>query len=119
MANLFGVTLVTATVARISRDFARCLQGSAEVVRDHIVAAPINHMDASGFRIGGMTQWLHVAGTALLTFYRSTRSAAASWPTLPAWSSTTTASRVWGDDRFLICPQVGEYGISDFLPHCR
>jgi transposase len=70
MADLFGVTLVTATVARISRDCARRLQGFVEVVRDHIAAAPVKHMDETGFRIGGKTQWLHVACTALLTFYR-------------------------------------------------
>jgi hypothetical protein len=27
-------------------------------------------MDETGFRIGAKTQWLHVAGTALLTFHR-------------------------------------------------
>jgi len=70
MADLLGVALVTATVARISRDCARRLQGFADVVRDHVAAAPVKHMDETGFRIGGTTQWLHVACTALLTFYR-------------------------------------------------
>jgi transposase len=70
MADLFGVKLVTATIARISRDCARRFQGFADVVRDHVAAAPVKHMDETGFRIGGRTQWLHVACTALLTFYR-------------------------------------------------
>ena len=32
--------------------------------------APVKHMDETGFRIGGKTQWLHIASTFLLTFHR-------------------------------------------------
>jgi transposase len=70
MADLFGVPLVTATIARISQDCAQRLQGFAEAVRDHVAAAPVKHMDETGFRITGKTQWLHVASTLWLTFYR-------------------------------------------------
>jgi transposase len=70
MADLFGVTLVTATIARISRDAARRCQGFADAVRDQVAAAPLKHLDETGFRIGGRTQWLHIASTVLLTFYR-------------------------------------------------
>jgi transposase len=70
MADLFGVSLVTATITRISQDCAQRFQGFAAGVRDHVAAAPVKHMDETGFRIGGKTQWLHIASTVLLTFYR-------------------------------------------------
>ena len=70
MADLFGVKLVTATIARISQDCAHRFQGFADAVRDHVAAAPVKHMDETGFRIGGKTQWLHIASTIWLTFYR-------------------------------------------------
>ena len=65
MADLFGVHLVTATIARISQDCAQRFQGFADAVRDHVAAAPVKHMDETGFRIGGKTQWLHIASTDL------------------------------------------------------
>jgi transposase len=70
MADLFGVPLVTATIARISQDCAARFQGFADAVRDRVAAAPVKHMDETGVRIGGKTQWLHIASTIRLTFYR-------------------------------------------------
>ena len=70
MADLFGVKLAAATIARMSRTCAERLRGFAETVRDLVAGAPVKHLDETGFRIGGKTQWLHVASTALLTFYR-------------------------------------------------
>ena len=70
MADLFGVALVSATIARISQDCAERFGGFAVAIRDRVAAAPVKHLDETGFRIGGKTQWLHVASTALLTFYR-------------------------------------------------
>ncbi len=40
------------------------------MVGEQVKAAPVKHMDETGFRIGGRTQWLHIASTGLLTFYR-------------------------------------------------
>ena len=45
MADLFGVPLATATIARISQDCAERFQRFAEVVRDHVAAAAVKHMD--------------------------------------------------------------------------
>jgi transposase len=70
MADLFGVTLVAATIARISRDCATRYAGFADAVRELVAAAALKHMDETGFRIGGKTQWLHIASTIRLTFYR-------------------------------------------------
>ncbi len=70
MADLFGVPLVGATLARISQDCAQRFQGFAEAVRARVAAAPVKHLDETGFRIAGRTQWLHVAATQGLTFYR-------------------------------------------------
>ena len=70
LKDLFGVGLVPATIARMSRRRARRLQGVVEVIRDLVKSAALKHMDETGFRIAGRTQWLHIASTALLTFYR-------------------------------------------------
>ncbi len=70
MADLFGVPLATATIARISRGCAERVQNFAMAVCDQVAAAPVKHLDETGFRIGGKTQWLHIACTTLLTFYR-------------------------------------------------
>ena len=70
MADLLGVSLATATIASMSRNCAERFKGFATAVRDHVAAAPVKHLDETGFRIGGKTQWLHIASTILLTFYR-------------------------------------------------
>src|SRR3954464_12863611 len=70
MADLFGVTLVAATIARISRDCATRYADFADAVRELVAAAAVKHLDETGFRIGGRTQWLHIASTLRLTFYR-------------------------------------------------
>ena len=35
-----------------------------------MTAAPVKHLDETGFRSGDKTQWLHIASTLWLTFYR-------------------------------------------------
>jgi len=70
LADLFGVQLVTATIAAMSQTCAARFAGFATVVRDQVAAAAVKHLDETGFRIGGKTRWLHIASTMLLTFYR-------------------------------------------------
>jgi transposase len=70
MGDLFGVRLVPATIARMSRSCADRLGSFVQAVCGHVATAKVKHLDETGFRIGGRTQWLHIASTALLTVYR-------------------------------------------------
>jgi transposase len=70
MADLFGVRLVAATIARMSRSCAERAQGFADAVCALVKAAPVKHLDETGFRVGGTTRWLHIACTLWLVFYR-------------------------------------------------
>src|SRR6266702_1045081 len=70
MRDLFGVSLVPATIARMSRCCADRLASFIDAVREEVCRAKVKHLDETGFRLGSKTQWLHIASTALLTFYR-------------------------------------------------
>ena len=49
MADLFGVKVAAATIARMSRTCAERLRGFAQTVRDLVADAPVKHMDETGF----------------------------------------------------------------------
>ena len=70
MKDLFGAGLSAASIARMGRNSAESVQGVVGTIRELVKSAPVKHMDETGFRVAGRGQWLHVASTALLTFYR-------------------------------------------------
>jgi transposase len=71
MADLFNAPLATATLAAmVNKAAERFKTFSTHVCEQISQIASVKHLDETGFRICGKTQWLHVACTPLLAFYR-------------------------------------------------
>ena len=74
MADLFGVRLVAATLARMSRSCAERFSGFAEAVGERVKAAPVKHLDGPSGNAGGdkpaFGQDAMAAHRVHLTFYR-------------------------------------------------
>ena len=72
MQDLFGAPLCAATLANMTAKAAQLWRGFSERERELLTAGPgVQHLDETGFRIRGKTQWLHVIGTRWLTSYRT------------------------------------------------
>src|SRR5271154_6435958 len=97
MADLFGIRLVAATIARMSRTCAARLQDFVTAVRDLVAGAPVKHMDETGFRIGGQTQWLWSASWCMTIGSPITRWRACFMPC--ATPITCVNSRPWSRSR--------------------
>ncbi len=71
MRDVFGVDLSAATVAAMGQRKADEWSGLAGHIGEQVKQAAVKHLDETGLRIAGRLQWLHVASTLLLTFYRA------------------------------------------------
>jgi len=71
MGDLFGAGLLCpASVASWSAAKAEELKPFVDHIAALVDRAPVRHLDETGFRVGGKTQWLHTASTLALTHYR-------------------------------------------------
>lgn len=68
-SDLFNVNLATATLNRFSESAHDELTKFDHEILSKIKIAPVKHLDETGFRVIGKTHWLHVASTAMLTYY--------------------------------------------------
>ena len=71
LKDVSGIEISPATIAAMEHRKAEQLAPVAEAIAGKVEQAPVKHMDGTGYRVGGFTQWLHVAATVLLTFYRT------------------------------------------------
>ena len=71
MVDLFGAELLCpASIAAWSAKKARDLQSFEADISALVAQAAVRNLDETGFRIAGLTQWLHTASTPDLTYYR-------------------------------------------------
>jgi len=70
LEDLFGVSMSSATIEKISHQFSHQIEGELKNIWSHLIRAPIKHVDETGFRIGGKTHWLHVLSNEERTYYR-------------------------------------------------
>lgn len=71
LSDCFGARLATGTLSNWSGAFAATLLPFLDKAQSCVKAAAVVHLDETGFRIGGKTQWLHVAATGQATWYRT------------------------------------------------
>ena len=73
MADLFGAAgLCPASLVAWGERKAEAFEPVATRIAALVAQAPVRHLDETGFRVAGRTQWLHVASTPALTSYRVT-----------------------------------------------
>ena len=71
MRDIFGVDMATSTIAAMAQRKAAEWKALAKHIGDLVKKTAVKHMDETGYRIAKALQWLHVASTNLLTFYRT------------------------------------------------
>ncbi|MDO8873285.1 MAG: IS66 family transposase, partial [Methanoregula sp.] len=68
-SDVFGFSFSKATIARALKNCNDNLADYDKFVKQALSRALVLHVDETGFRVTGKRRWLHVASTALLTWY--------------------------------------------------
>jgi transposase len=69
LEDLFGVSLSEGTLTSAQRIAYTQLEPVEQAIQDGLRQADVAHVDESGLRVAGRTEWVHVMSTAALTFY--------------------------------------------------
>jgi transposase len=70
MEDLFGCGITPGTIGNTTKALAQIIAPVVTQIENSVKAAPVKHLDETGFRIGGKTKWLHVVSTENQTWYR-------------------------------------------------
>jgi transposase len=69
LGDLFGVYPSEGTLTSAQRTAYARLEPVEQAIRDALQKADVAHVDETGIRVAGRTEWAHVMSTHLLTFY--------------------------------------------------
>ena len=70
LSDLFGCSLTGKTIANINDLASNKMSSTLENIKEKIESDSIKHLDETGIRIEGKTQWLHVVSNSMWTWYR-------------------------------------------------
>ena len=68
--DVFGLSITAATIASYGATASNILKPWLKSLYQWLASHALKHLDETGFRISGKTQWLHVMSNAFATFYR-------------------------------------------------
>lgn len=69
LSDLLGTPMSAGTLVALHEGLAQTIRGEFEpVAADLIAAAPVAHVDETGFKIGGALQWVHSISTPTITW---------------------------------------------------
>jgi transposase len=68
--DLFGCRMTPGTIAKTTLTLAQIIEPVVSEIAEVVKTATVKHLDETGFRIGGKTNWLHVVSTQTETWYR-------------------------------------------------
>lgn len=71
MEDLFQIPVTSASLVKMGQKLQTKLTPWIEVLKDRLRKEKVTHLDETGFRIGGKTQWLHSQSTLTETYYRA------------------------------------------------
>jgi len=69
LGDFYGHTPSEALVLAGNKTMVAGIEPTLDSIRRQLIAADVVHFDESGMRVEGRLNWLHVAGTELLTYY--------------------------------------------------
>jgi transposase len=71
LTDIFRCSMSPATIVKLSNTVKQSFEPLIENLSATLQASPVKHLDETGLRISGRTQWLHVVSTATETWYRT------------------------------------------------